>query len=132
MSIPEWDLDTGSDVQHGILRRVLLLSIWRPTGLQRWRIKRRLQHFGRNVVSVFFLPRSQLLPESLQHNTGSNDGSADDSGSNDGSGTECTYQSLDGSTWTLMEACGSPCNCPTPENPPAFEGDVATLNCVGP
>ena len=47
-------------------------------------------------------------------------------------GAECTYQSLDGSTWTLMEACASPCNCPTPESPPAFEGDVATLNCVSP
>jgi hypothetical protein len=47
-------------------------------------------------------------------------------------GAECTYQSLDGSTWTLMEACASPCNCPTPANPPAFEGDVATLNCVSP
>ena len=47
-------------------------------------------------------------------------------------GAECTYQSLDGSTWTLMEACGSPCNCPTPSTPPQFEGDVAALNCVGP
>ena len=47
-------------------------------------------------------------------------------------GAECTYQSLNGSTWTLMEACGSPCNCPTPSTPPQFEGDVATLNCVSP
>ena len=48
------------------------------------------------------------------------------------SGAECTYQSLDGTTWTLMQGCTAPCNCPTPANPPEFEGDVATLNCVSP
>jgi hypothetical protein len=47
-------------------------------------------------------------------------------------GTECSYQSLDGVTWSLMSPCGSPCNCPTPQLSPAFAGDVAIISCVSP
>ena len=49
------------------------------------------------------------------------------------SGSTCSYIAQDsafGIIWTLVSACLSPCNCPSPSRPPAFEGDEITLNCV--